>query len=485
MSRKELDPKHHNSGANRKNVKKGVEEAVVNVIDFMPAKPPAASTYKTHVRELGKRILETATTVPIFNNFDRLKICIDLRLYDKKIEFELKSLIKMNHPEKRESYLKKRIVTNRQFKVMFSDNTENEVDVDRDNYLEDYDLDEADEPLPKRKGKSIYPDCGIPQKCLPMGLNAIYIKDDYLILDITGKLMAEKGNLGYINAHNIAQCLGKIRDMGYVFFDVAKTIPIATVRLCDVTLDLETIEQKKLVAGMSAMTPTIASHYRPYNYKNGGLIIRSMAKSVGMSFAMYDKGRELDDKRHNYYKYLQIIGYEGLAKAYCTLRLEVHLWRLKDIREILELPNKDAYQVSLHDVIMSKAPAVLNVMKKYKFTEEILHDEIKGFTDEYLTTVQTEDEIKELLAGISMMCIFSKQEGMYRQSRDMLGKYFRIENDEKLMQKLSKSMHNAFYNFILYFRAPAIRDLLELLNLIHKGYGRISANNDEGLKNAA
>lgn len=482
MSRKELDKKHQKAGATRKSLGKEIE---VNTIDFIPAKPPATSTYKTHVRELGKRIAQTAATVPIYNNFDRLKICIDLRLYDKKIEFELKSLVNMNHPEKKESYLKKKIVTNRHIKVMFSDNPENAVDVDRDDYLEDYDLDEMDEPLPKRKGESIYPNCGIPQKALPTGLNAIYIKDDYLIIDITGKLMADKGYLGYINAHNIAQCLGKIRDMGYVYFNVAQAIPIATVRLCDVTLDLETFNQKKLVSGMSAMTPTIASNYRTYNYKNGGLIIRSIAKSVGMSFSMYDKGRELNDKRHNYYTYLKTIGDEGLEKAYRTLRLEVHLWRLRDIREILEFPNNEAYQVSLHDVIMSKTPAVLNVMKKYKFTEEILHDEIKGFTDEYLTPVQTDNEVIELLAGIGMMSVLSKQEGMYRQTRDLLGKFFRMEDDDNLMKILTKSMHRAFYNFILYFRATAIKDVLELLDLIHKGYGRNSTNSDNELKKAA
>lgn len=77
MSSFELDPKHQNSGANNRYENKKVAE-VDNVIDYMPAKSPAESTYRTHIRKLGKRILQTAKTVPIYNNFDRLKICIDL-----------------------------------------------------------------------------------------------------------------------------------------------------------------------------------------------------------------------------------------------------------------------------------------------------------------------------------------------------------------------------------------------------------------------
>ena len=484
MSSFELDPRRQNSGANNRYENKKVAE-VDNVIDYMPAKPPAESTYKTHIRELGKRILQTAKTVPIYNNFDRLKICIDLRLHNKLIEFEIVSMHNMKHPDKHVSYVKEQIVTNRYMKVAFSGNPENNVEFDEDDFLEDYDLEDTDEPLPKRTGKNVYENCGIPQKLLPTGLNAIYIKDDYFIIDITGKWMADEGYLGYINAHNIAQALNGVRDLKYVYFNVAKALDIATIRLCDVTLDIETIKQRELIAGVSVISPTLKPSYETYNYKNGGLIIRGTAIKTGMSFSMYDKGRELDDRRHNYYSYLNVIGAKGLEKAHKTLRLEAHLWRLKDIREILEIPEKEAYEVSLHDVILSKTPAILNVMKKYKLTEEILLDEIKGFTDEYLTSPQTETDIMELLAGIGAMVILSKQAGMYRATKDFIAKEFMLEDDERLMQKLSRSMHNAFYNFILYFRPKSIKSVLDLLDLIHKVYGRSFDEVGEDEKEAA
>ena len=79
MSRKEHKPRYLNSGAKVKNKKRQVEK-LDNTIDLTLDKHPAKSTYQTHVRNLNKRISQTASSIPTYNNFDRLKICVDLRL---------------------------------------------------------------------------------------------------------------------------------------------------------------------------------------------------------------------------------------------------------------------------------------------------------------------------------------------------------------------------------------------------------------------
>ena len=118
-------------------------------------------------------------------------------------------------------------------------------------------------------------------------------------------------------------------------------------------------------------------------------------------------------------------------------------------------------------------------------TEEILKDKILGFTDTYLSNPQSADEVRDLLAGIGLMTVLLKQEDMYRATRDFLVNNFRLEDNETIMKNLSKNMQECFYNFNFYFRAPSIRDVLELLDLIHRSYGRNSRDNNEELEKAA
>lgn len=483
MSRKELKPKHLNSGANVKNKKRQVEK-LDNSTDLTLAKPPAKSTYQTHVRNLNKRIAQTTSSIPTYNNFDRLKICIDLRLYAEQIEFEVISMLETQHPDKHTSYVKKEIAVKRQIQVI-SNSPASTAILNEDDFLESDSLDESGEPLQKRNGKNVYPNCGISQEHLPTGLNAIYIKDDYFIVDITGKWMAKEGHLGLINIHNIIAALQKVCNQGYVNFNVASALDIATVRLCDVTLDVETPKQNKLIAAVSSLSSTFKPSYDTHTYKNGGLITKGTAQDTGMSFTMYNKGKELEDKRHKYHEYLETIGETGLEKARNTLRLEVHLYRLKDIREILEIPNKESYQVLLQDVLRSKKPAILNVLKKYQLTEEILKDKIAGFTDEYLNPPQNAEQLFALLAGIGLNYISLKQNGDFKSIKDFIRLEFKIDENEVLMQRLSQIMHTTYYNFILYFMPKSIQYVLELLDLIHRSYGRNSVNNNEELEKAA
>lgn len=137
-----------------------------------------------------------------------------------------------------------------------------------------------EEPFEARVGSNIYPNCWIEQHKLPLGLNALYIKDDRLIIDVTGKFMADTGFLGYINIHNIAQCLIKIRDLNHVFFNVAKAIEVTTVRLCDVTLDIRTLAQGNFIRALTSIFPIFSANNIIKKYGNSSIMIKSKADKV-------------------------------------------------------------------------------------------------------------------------------------------------------------------------------------------------------------
>lgn len=509
----EIDSGHCEYGAKNKagnNRKKRVSEKEINtnVYNLNPEKPPAKSTYINHLKVLSKRISQSDKAIPVYNSFDRLKICVDLRLHASKIEFENISLHDNEVPDNEKSYLETQIGRQRKMKELSSNHisciTSNTTDKHKDDnslkeitdsmcvgandssgnnsedieLLDNYNITEDEERFQIRSGANKYPDCGICRKNLPSGLNAIYIQNDYFIMEITGKWMADNGNLGLINVHNIINCLKKVCERKYVSFNAAALLDVATVRVCDVTLDLITDKPRNYISAMSAMFPGISSNYNMYNYNNGGLIIRGKAKDTGMSFSMYHKGCELNDRRHKNYTYLQTIGEKALKQAQKTLRLEVHLWRLEDMKVILELPPQEKYQVALSDVLKSKAPAVLNVMRKYKLTEDVLREEIKGFTDEYLIKPQTEEAVIELLAGIGALSLYKAQECNIRATRDMIAHEFNIIDDEELLKKLNSLIRNCFFNFKYYNKPKCIKAILDLLNLIHTAYGRRTSQDE-------
>lgn len=196
--------------------------------------------------------------------FDRVKICIDLRLHGKTIEFEIIDMLYNGTLEEPKLFVKKKMENKRLLQVACSKpftsmlkelenaNTDEwerelsegmitgdiiptdkaELEAEKEQTWETFEKSEQDieeEPFEARIGSNIYTNCWIEQHKLPPGLNALYIKDDRLIIDVTGKFMADTGFLGYIDIHNIVQCLIKIRDLNHVYFNVAMAIEVATV----------------------------------------------------------------------------------------------------------------------------------------------------------------------------------------------------------------------------------------------------------------
>ena len=348
-----------------------------------------------------------------------------------------------------------------------------------------------EEPFEARVGSNIYPNCWIEQHKLPLGLNALYIKDDRLIIDVTGKFMADTGFLGYINIHNIAQCLIKIRDLNHVFFNVAKAIEVTTVRLCDVTLDIRTLAQGNFIRALTSIFPIFSANNIIKKYGNSSIMIKSKADKVKKSFIMYDKGIEVRYERGHYREYWFAIGNEGLDIADHTLRLEAHLFTFDSMRRYLRLPEGE---IKLPDLLRSTAPVMLNILADYNITEEKLRNMIKSHVDNYLpevndvkdlTNVLAAEKISELLACQRVVEIFEQQQYECSALNDMIALEYGITKNDKLMKKLSPYLRDCCYTYLLHYKPKTIKSLLELLDLIHTSYGRMSSAKGEALEEVA
>ena len=128
MSSDEISSKHRNNGAEKKNVRlKNISGDVVNGttsetndFDYKKEKPPARSTYLHLIKTLDKKIVQTAHTAPVYNAFDRIKICIDLRLHGEAIEFEILDMLYKGTLEEPKSFVEKKMESRRQLQVACS-----------------------------------------------------------------------------------------------------------------------------------------------------------------------------------------------------------------------------------------------------------------------------------------------------------------------------------------------------------------------------
>lgn len=529
VSRYEINSKHSNCAKKKKarltKLAGEVASGETNDFDYRKEKPPARSTYLRIIKTLDNKIVQTTHKVPLYNAFDRIKMCIDLRLHGETIEFKIMDMLYNGTLEEPKSFVEKKMESKRQLQVACSkpltsilkklDNNEldewekelcegmitgdvistdkTEPEAEKEQEWEVLGVSEQDieeEPFEARIDRNIYPNCWIEQHKLPLGLNALYIKDDRLIIDVTGKFMADTGFLGYINIHNIAQCLIKIRDLNHVYFNVAKAIEVATVRLCDVTLDLQTNKQSDYIRAVSSIYPFYSANNIIKKYGNTSVIVKSKAEKVKKSFIIYDKGKETKYQRGHFWDYWMAIGDEGLEVADNTLRMEAHLFTFDSMRKYLELTDGE---IKLSDLLRSTAPVMLNMLADYNITEEKLLSKIKVHVDKYLPTVKdikdltnvlAAEQLAELLACQRTIELLEQQQYEFSALNDLVALEHDITKNKKLLKELSPYLKDSCYTYLLHYKPKTIKLLLELLDLIHTAYGR-SDIKDKGLEKAA
>lgn len=198
-----------------------------------------------------------------------------------------------------------------------------------------------------------------------------YLKDSFL-LDISGKITADKGILGLIHKNNIEQVFEKVENTGILRFN-GSPVEASQVLYLDVTKDIEVENPLETLTAIELLATQRKHKNKILPFKNSGLIIKPHAKSISDSLAIYLKYKEiLQNKSPKNLIYIEKIGIETIEKTKKTVRLERHLGTFKDIRKAFKTNSK---KIRLKEILHSKKNPV-----KDKFCEITSSNEYDWFT---------------------------------------------------------------------------------------------------------
>lgn len=198
-----------------------------------------------------------------------------------------------------------------------------------------------------------------------------YINNSFL-LDVSGKITADKGILGLIHKNNIEQVFEKVENTGILRFN-GSPVEASQVLYLDVTKDVEVENPLETLTAIELLATQRKHKNKILPFKNSGLIIKPHAKSVSDSLAIYLKYKEIiSNKSPKNQLYIEKIGAETVEKIKNTVRLERHLGTFKDIRKAFKT---DTEKIKLDEILYSKENPV-----KDKFCEITSSNEDDWFT---------------------------------------------------------------------------------------------------------
>ena len=146
--------------------------------------------------------------------------------------------------------------------------------------------------------------------------------------------------------------------------------------MCDVCIDIRLEKVEKYINAISSFLPLDSNRYRNMKFGSHGLKIKSNAKNAGSSLTIYNKEKEIlnsvNKSERLKEKLKDIIENPNSIKN--ILRLEVQMYKLQDIRALLNIPMKQERKVNLIDVLNSTAKPILARFKNFGVTEEILKE---------------------------------------------------------------------------------------------------------------
>ncbi len=213
---------------------------------------------------------------------------------------------------------------------------------------------ECFEPVLKQDkvtGEILDTDGGIVPKCLlneVLGLNAVNLTPKGILLDYTGKIVADKGYLGLLDANNIELAFQKIQDSSFVKFTSIDDLLSSQVLYVDVTTDIEVEDKAKTLYAISYYSE-LNRKCNVKKYNTSGLLFPHISKSHKDSLVIYDKQKQLATlNRNGDSAYIQTIGLDTLEKKKNVLRVERHIGKFADMRSAFELNQK---VITLNDVL--------------------------------------------------------------------------------------------------------------------------------------
>ena len=452
-------------------------DKATNDFDLKPEKKPALSTVKRQAKQLCSLIATAALSEnKIITNlaFDRLKIWIDLGKYGKKIKFKKGiNLVKSDYPSLPPYKQYRQSLELREDKSYGYDYYAEEM------YMDEYD----DEVVENKKHKNIYPNFSIDYELYKkiLGINNVYIQNDKLVIDITGKIKADYGILGLISIDNINECLKKLQKLSLFTFDIDKFLKYAGCYIADVTLDILCKDSKKvsrIITAMSSFSPITSDRCVCRKFKRHGLHIKNKSDQTGHSCVAYSKGEDISNSIERYDKpvrYTEIIGDKGEVLAKITLRLECHIYKMADLRRLLNIPAKEKGFVPLKAVLMSKEPVILKMLNEmgineYKLKESltwfILHDNF--FNDEEQFT--TKNEFQEIVMAEWLAKLFVENNHELDKVKSHIGIEYGFDLNDSYFETIMPRLKDSLYKYLCFRKPHSVTCVLILLNLIHNEY---------------
>lgn len=488
-----------------------------NDFDLEPEKKPTLSTMQKNLRDLDKRLATTVSVGNFVQQFDKLKIAVDLKYWEAigfDFDIEASNMFRCASPEKPDTWADEQKRIKKQ--------SEELLEMYESPYLVEHnpeaipefeDLDELLEEDPEevfeeteeeretfkkashRLNNKSFPNCKIKYSARTenrtQGLNNVYIKNNYLFICVTGKFMGTSESLGYITRDNIIEVLEKVQRLAGFRFNAESFLTRAIVYICHLCIDLISIDIAKDIDALSSLFPLSTDQHVIRKYGRHGLQLKSKAKNAGSSLVFYHKLIEVE---HNLLCLLNKINLENpdnpitleqLRARYnypktldLILRVELQIYKLEEMRVLLDIPRREARKVYLTDVLNSTATPILKRFEVFGATEEILREKIACYvenTERTPTENRTHMELRNRLAS-ERIATMLKDNGFDIQGlRSHLKVEYDLDNDT-LLNNLTTDIKEDLWNFLLYRKPKAIKRVLNILNKVHTYYGRGADN---------
>lgn len=469
-------------------------DLATNDFDFEASKRPSLSTAKTQ--------LKTATSLMNFQvatktaDFDKLKIWVDLLRFGDLIEFRDLALIPMENPVNPETYdehnqrfagLVERILN-----PPASVHTQTLDEIEDPNDWSDEEISSAED-----NSNTVLTDnedntndnedlfhfaysAGLPYERYKdtIGLNQLYMQDNKFVICFTGKWLADRGFLGVINRDNIREALQQVVNLGVVNFNIERFIEVANIYACDICVDLQFdshSQAQNALNAISSFCPISSGMYNNLKYARHGLLLLPKANSNKSSIVIYLKQEELDNsvkRTTRRTKYTALIGHEGIEVAEKTLRFEVHLWGLKNIRKALGINNNTPGVVTLRDVLNSTTPVILDYLGYFGATPTYLQEQIAGYIDNVNPEDNSLTSIDEILLARGYIQLLKDNDfDISTLKAHVFTEYGYCLSDNKLksFNSLGYTRHQVL-TFLVYHKPKTITIMLKLLTRLQAYY---------------
>lgn len=497
-------------------------EDETNDFNLKSEKKAALSSMISNLKTIRKSLECTEPASGFITQFDKLKMAISLSEHEDYLEFFMdimqSNMVESDNPSKPPSKLEEdekhakiaELYKNREFEEpklnssynnVFSEEAEKE-DLRRqvtgnwedeeeapDDFIEDENI-ISDEELEDieliEKSPHKYPDCKISYEAYMKnaGIINIYIQKDMLVIYVTGKFMASKGNLGYLTKDSIEECLEKVQRVAVFKFNTKIFISYAKLYLCDVCVDIPFKNVERVIYALSSLFPLGSNRHMIRKYGNHGLLLKSKAKNTGSCLVAYLKGWELTNSKNRgkrSLEYLKTIGKAEQERAKQLLRIEVHIYKLEDMRVLLDVQNRKYRTVYLQDVLESQATPILKRFEAFECTEEKLKEKIEGYIEDeqrLKTPIRTAKQLEKILACERFAELVRDNNYNFSQAKN----HIITEHDiysEVLITQLTTEIKQRYWDFLLYRKPKAIKIVIDLLNKIHAYYGRKSEGTND------